>query len=148
MKPRHPKDGGRYADLFDLPHPDPPAGRARMPRSARAAQFAPFAALNGHDDAIREAARVTDAPAVLDAYAQAALDRRLRLLRTCLSDRPEDVFTFFQPDACKPGGAYRTVRGRLVKIDEAAGVLVLADRTRIPIAALYRIEGALFRDWE
>ena len=74
--------------------------------------------------------------------------RRLRLLRTCLSDRPEAVFTFFQPDARKPGGAYRTVRGRLVKIDEAAGVLVLADRTRIPIAALYRIEGALFRDWE
>ena len=148
MKPRHPADGGRYADLFDLPHPDPPAGRARMPRSARAAQFAPFAALNGHDDAIREAARVTDAPAVLDEYAQAALDRRLQLLRACLPDRPEAVFTFFQPDARKPGGTYRTVRGRLAKIDEAAGVLVLADRTRIPIAALYRIEGALFREGE
>jgi hypothetical protein len=31
-----------------------------MPLADRAAQFAPFAALNGHDDAIRQTARLTE----------------------------------------------------------------------------------------
>ena len=45
----------RYDDIIDLPHPvskkHPP-----MPAINRAAQFAPFAALSGFDDAIRAAA--------------------------------------------------------------------------------------------
>lgn len=42
---------GKYDDIRDLPHhksrTHPP-----MSRHSRAAQFAPFAALNGYDDAI------------------------------------------------------------------------------------------------
>lgn len=42
-----------YDDIINLPHPvsktHPP-----MPMINRAAQFAPFSALNGHNDAIKE----------------------------------------------------------------------------------------------
>ena len=47
-----------YADIIDLPHPEPRT-RPRMSMENRAAQFAPFAALTGYDDVIRETARET-----------------------------------------------------------------------------------------
>ncbi len=48
-------DERRYDDIIDLPHHSSPT-RPRMPVSDRAAQFAAFAALSGHGDAIRETA--------------------------------------------------------------------------------------------
>lgn len=42
-----------YDDIIDLPHPEPKRHK-RMPRSERAAQFAPFAALSGFDEVIDE----------------------------------------------------------------------------------------------
>ncbi len=47
-----------YEDIVGLPRPV--SGRhAPMPLSSRAAQFAPFAALTGYEEAIGEAARLT-----------------------------------------------------------------------------------------
>lgn len=44
-----------YDDIINLPH-HVSAKHPHMPMSQRAAQFAPFAALEGHDDAIRRTA--------------------------------------------------------------------------------------------
>lgn len=44
---------GPYDDMIELEHPVSDR-RPHMPRIDRAAQFAPFAALTGYDDAIRE----------------------------------------------------------------------------------------------
>ena len=62
-----------YADILDAPRPEPAPAHPRMPVRSRAAQFAPFAALTGHDDAIRETARLTDARIELDEGEQAVL---------------------------------------------------------------------------
>lgn len=45
-----------YDDIIHLPHFEPKR-HPRMPMAARAAQFAPFAAVAGHDAAIREEGR-------------------------------------------------------------------------------------------
>ena len=45
-----------YDDIINLPHYEPKR-HPRMSMMARAAQFAPFAAVAGHDSAIREVAR-------------------------------------------------------------------------------------------
>lgn len=45
-----------YRDIIDLPHKQS-VRRKHMPVAERAAQFAPFAALVGYDDAIRRTAR-------------------------------------------------------------------------------------------
>lgn len=50
------KEGYCYDDIIELPH-HVSAGRPRMPVSARAAQFSPFAALAGFEEAIRKAGR-------------------------------------------------------------------------------------------
>ena len=48
-----------YDDIINLPHPVS-KNHPQMPLQDRAAQFAPFAALTGHDAAIKETARLTD----------------------------------------------------------------------------------------
>jgi hypothetical protein len=45
-----------YDDIINLPHYEP-KHHPRMSMWSRAAQFAPFAALTGYDDAIRDTAR-------------------------------------------------------------------------------------------
>lgn len=45
----------KYADLIDRPRPE--LKHARMSEAARAAQFAPFAALSGYYDLVEEAGR-------------------------------------------------------------------------------------------
>ena len=48
----------KYKDMLHLPHPVS-ATHPRMALQDRAAQFSPFAALAGYDDALRETARRT-----------------------------------------------------------------------------------------
>lgn len=45
-----------YDDIIHLPHHEPTT-HPRMSRRARAAQFAPFAALTGHAEALRQVER-------------------------------------------------------------------------------------------
>ena len=47
-----------YADIINLPH-HVSKRHPQMPMRDRAAQFAPFAALNGYDDSVDETARVS-----------------------------------------------------------------------------------------
>jgi hypothetical protein len=57
----------RYDDIIKLPH-HVSATRPQMSMHDRAAQFSPFAALTGYDDAVEETARLTDEQAELLAY--------------------------------------------------------------------------------
>jgi hypothetical protein len=49
----------KYQDIINLPH-HVSKTRLQMAMSDRAAQFAPFAALTGYDDAVKETGRLTD----------------------------------------------------------------------------------------
>ena len=46
----------RYGDIIDMGHPEP-KNHPRMSRDARAAQFAPFAALTGYDRTVDESVK-------------------------------------------------------------------------------------------
>lgn len=49
----------KYADIINLPHHQS-STHPHMSRYDRAAQFSPFAALTGHDEAIEETARLNE----------------------------------------------------------------------------------------
>ena len=96
----------RYDEIIHLPHPVSQT-HPRMGRLERAAQFSPFAALTGYDDAVRETARLTDAQRELAEDEQALLERQLLRVQMLLDagTRPVVAVTWFQPDAKKQGGA-------------------------------------------
>ncbi len=136
---------GHYADMLDLPHPTS-SRHPRMPIIDRAAQFAPFAALTGYDDAIEETARLTDEMLRMTEDQREQLDRRQQLLLASIDRMPKVEVTYFLPDARKTGGSYRTVRGTLERIDEIERILYLSGGHRIPLDAVCNLESEIFRD--
>ena len=135
-------DENKYDDILYLPHPVS-ARHPQMPLADRAAQFSPFAALTGHEAAIRETARLTKERVELDESRKEILDERLQMIRENLSEKPEVPFTYFQPDERKSGGAYLTVTGRVKKMDGYERRILLEDGTIVPLEELIDIE--LFR---
>lgn len=115
------------------------AHHAPMRRCDRAAQFAPFAALSGFDETVQEAGRLTQAQIELAENEREALNDALVRLAARLPEQPEVRLTYFQPDAKKSGGIYRTILTRVRRLDANAQVLVLTDGTRIPFDALLSI---------
>lgn len=119
---------GNYDDIIDLPHPTSQR-HPRMPMANRAAQFSPFAALSGYDDAVKETARLTDDKIDLTEEKKSILDAKLQQL----APGETAAITYFQPDAKKQGGAYLTASGEIKRVDGAAREIVLTDGRRIPI---------------
>lgn len=136
----------KYDDILNLPH-HVSQRHPQMPVENRAAQFAPFAAITGHDAAIRETARFTDTRIVLDEDALDALDLKIHILAELLSESPEVVVTYFQPDAKKDGGAYVTSAGIAKKFDDVERVLVFTSGEVIAIDEILDIKCELFSDF-
>ncbi len=134
----------RYNDIINLPHH---VSETRTPMSMenRAAQFAPFAALTGHDAAIAETARLTSEKPELSFE---KLDRLSRRLAYAVEKDATVTITFFQPDAFKNGGSYRQVSGKVMKIDEYDKVMILSNKQSIPLDCVMSIESNLFSDNE
>ncbi len=129
-----------YEDIVHLPHPDP-KNHPRMPRPSRAAQFAPFAALVGYDDAVQEAARFTEERTEVDVSVVAELNEKLHTLSEHISEQPEVCVRYFRPDNRKNGGEYVWVSGKALRVDPIGGVLVLKDRTAIPLQDITDLTG-------
>lgn len=130
---------GKYDDIMDLPH-HVSATRPRMSMTDRAAQFQPFRALTGYEDAVHEAARLTDERIELTEDEQARLDAELQKLADDIAHHPQVTVTYFQPDKKKAGGAYVSVTGQLRKIDDVAGVLILTGGECVPIEDVLELQ--------
>ena len=135
---------GPYDDILDLPHPTSKK-HPRMSMAARAAQFAPFAALTGYGDAIKETARITDQQLELDENEKALLNEKLQLLRQHLPGKPKITITYFVPDTKKAGGSYQTITGFVKKLQEYERRLIMTDGTIIPIDAIIELYGDILR---
>jgi len=121
-----------YDDIIHLPHYEPKR-HPRMPVADRAAQFAPFAAVAGHDAAIREESRTTDSWAELADSGNDRLNRKMQQLVTMLQQHPTVNIEYFLPDSHKSGGSYQTVSGEVKRIDEYERVIELTDGRKIAI---------------
>lgn len=130
----------KYEDMYEMPHHTSPT-RPRMSLRSRAAQFAPFAALTGHDAAIAETARLTDNKIDLDESTVSLLNEKLRILIRDIDKRKEVSVTYFRPDSKKRGGKYITVKGIVKKLDQIEGKLVFEDGQEIPLNNILEIEG-------
>ena len=130
---------GKYDDIINLPH-HVSASRHRMSMQERAAQFQPFRALTGYEDAVHETARLTDERVELTEDEKALLDAKLQELADRIDRHPLVTLTYFQPDKRKTGGAYVTTTGQLKKIDDYAGVLLLMGGERIVIEDILDIQ--------
>lgn len=117
-----------YGDIIGLSRPH--STRRQMSKEDRAAQFSPFAALTGFDDAIDEEGRLTDAQEILEEERLEKLNETFAIIVDNLEkgEHPLVSFRYFVPDEKKSGGRYITVSGKVAKIDAYNRVLSFEDR--------------------
>lgn len=132
-----------YSDIIDLPHH---VSKNRMPMSLynRAAQFAPFAALRGYEEAIAETARQTDQKASLSDNQIDDIDFKMQILEKHLEKQYEVTIQYFQKDKRKEGGTYITVTNIIKKFDYYHQTIVLMNGTIIRFDDIVALSSPLF----
>lgn len=126
----------KYADIIHLPHPVS-RRHPQMSMADRAAQFSPFAALNGHDTAIAEAARTTEQRPSLDESVKQEISTRLQAAAGS-PDFPLRII-YFVPDSRKSGGSYAEICGCIRKILPCERLIIMDDGTRIPVDEIMEV---------
>ena len=123
----------RYDDIIDYHYTSCAAfGRKPMSPENRAAQFAPFAALSGFDDAI-ESSRPQEVPAAeLSSDELSRLDRRLAYALAHPLRLVAVRWLCTSPDG---GGKalYCSTYGRIKMLDQISRSIVMSDSTVIPL---------------
>ena len=109
-----------------------------MSREDRAAQFAPFAALTGHQAAIEEAARVTDVRMELDEEMKEQLN--VKLQKSVSEPGKRIQIVYYDSGWKKKWWQLYDKTGIVKKIDEYQKILVLEDGSKIPIEDIREIE--------
>ena len=126
---------GKYDDIINMEHPTS-RKHPGMPIYDRAAQFSPFAALTGHDAAIKETARLTDEKIELTNEEKYRIDQKLQIVEEYIGTDEKFTFTYFVPDEKKTGGSYKKVCSTIKKIDKYSGILHLENGSEVPIESL------------
>lgn len=129
-----------YQDIIHLPH-HVSGNHPPMPMQNRAAQFAPFAALTGYDDAVEETARLTDQKEMLDEAELIQLDRKLNWLSCHSAEKMQVKIRYFVPDERKSGGCIKEISGVVQKFSMQKKWIAMEDGTLIPADQITAIEG-------
>ena len=120
---------GKYDDIINLPHHVSDYHRP-MPMRNRAAQFAPFSALSGYEDAIEETLRLTENLKELSDIEKNQLSRKLQF---AIKNRSYVRMVYFVPDKKKSGGAYKSIEGKIKKWDESKNIIQIDDGNLIEV---------------
>jgi len=128
-----------YDDIINLPHPVSKR-HPQMSMMGRAAQFAPFAALTGHSEAIEETARLTDSQMELADEDAFVLNQKMTTLREIVNEHPTICVTYFVQDKKKAGGKYKTIEGQLQNIDDYSLSLVMRSGEVVPLKSVLDID--------
>ena len=137
-------DEFKYKDILNYNYPNPEIEKDFPDKILREAQFAPFAALTGHDEAILETARLTDKKIEIDDYEKENLDRKLKYIIEHCDDKDIFSVTYFLPDKKKEGGRYVTVTDTILKIKTYENTLLMNNKTEIPIRDILMLDGDVF----
>lgn len=129
-----------YKDIIDMPR-HISEGHPHMSIHDRAAQFAPFAALTGHSEAINETARTVDSKIVLGEDAVQEISEKLNYIQSHIKDKLTVIITYFVQDSRKSyGGRYVTKQVMIKQIDNVYQDVVCKDGTNIPLEDIYEID--------
>lgn len=133
-----------YDDIINLNRPI--SKHKHMTIEERSAQFAPFAALVGYDNAVKETARLTENKIELNDEQQDMLNFKLRYLYDNINNKNEVTITHFVKDNKKVGGKYINTAGIIKQIDPVQENIKLNNNVIIYMNDIINITGDIFND--
>ena len=95
----------KYDDIINLEH-HVSTKHSRMSLENRSAQFAPFSALEGYEDAVSEEARITENKISLSEDEKDQISESLEVILK--NPFQKIIITYFEKDKKKQGGCYKT----------------------------------------
>lgn len=131
-----------YSDIINLEH-HVSKKRPQMSMDARAGQFAPFAALTGYDEAVKETGRTTEEKIILTEESKELLNNKINYIMNQDYQNIEVTFTYFVEDTKKSGGKYINKKGIIKKIDLTHEYILLYDKTKININDILDIDSEI-----
>ena len=126
-----------YDDMLGMKRPASER-HPKMNRVARAAQFAPFAALTGFEELVAEEARVTEEKTELTDEEKLRISEMISAAIASGEER-EISLTYFVADKYKKGGSYVTRVGIPKSFDAYRRMLIMADGEEIPMDAVTEV---------
>ena len=135
----------KYSDIINLPH-HVSTTHPHLSREQKAAQFAPFAALTGFDDDVKETARLTDKRIDIDDGLKEIISNKLNKIDINIKSKPIVTITYFLQDSKKSGGKYIEVTDSIKKINIFDNYILLLNNTKIFIPDIIDIQGELFKE--
>ena len=135
-----------FDDIINLPHHQS-TERAHMSLHDRAAQFAPFAALVGYDEAVKETARLTDKRIEIDEGLKEMINSKLNYLNEHIKDNNEVMITYFIQDKKKNGGKYINKIGIIKRIDSVNEIIKFSDNSIIKMNDVINISSDIFNSF-
>lgn len=130
---------GKYDDIINLPH-HVSKNHPQMSMTNRAAQFAPFAALVGFSDAIKNTEEILDKRIELTDDKKQEIAAFLRKISQNCNENPEITVKYFViKDKKNNLGKYIAYSGKVKKIDEVENKIIFLNRKSIYIKDIYEI---------
>jgi len=129
----------KYEDIINIKHYEPKK-HLRMILANRAAQFAPFNALTGYDDAIKETGRETNKKIILSEDEIVVINNKIRIIKENINSKVKVKITYFIADLYKDGGCYITKEGIIKRIDEERKLIIFNNKNVINIGEIIDIE--------
>ena len=109
----------------------------KMSMSDRAAQFAPFAALTGHKEAVIEQGRITQEKRILSTDEKLEINEKIVEM---VNLKSRCRITYFEKDKTKSGGKYIQDVLSFRRLDELNKVLYFKENIQIQIDDIVDIE--------
>ena len=127
----------KYDDIIDY---DYRMKHDRMTIYNRAAQFAPFSALTGYSELIKQKGTITERKIELAPDDKEILDLKLNIINKELTNKPKITVTYFVKDLKKDGGKYETITDYIKKIDFTKHFIVFSNNLKIKTEDILEID--------
>ena len=131
-----------YDDIINLERPV--SKHPHLSIDSRASQFAPFAALVGYDEQVKETARLTDKKIEIDDGLREIINNKLNYINEHIKENIEVSITYFVKDSKKNGGKYITKIGVVKRIDSVHETIKFIDNEVVYMKDVINITGSNF----
>ena len=126
-----------YDDIVNMSRPE--SKHPKMSLHDRAAQFSPFAALTGYEDAIKEKQRLTQRKKELTNEEKEEISNKIGYILENKVNEPIKI-CYFVPDPIKDGGKYIELEQSIKKIDKYNREIILDSKLHISFDNIISID--------